>query len=424
MAVPGPRSLRQSLLRQFLRPAHPLRNSQYLIRSSAVSQASSYSSTSTHEDPPSRLNHNPYRDDLSEAVKTNPHNPLDAITLHRLDAARRAYYQRRSYYAAAGAVICMLVPLLAIQFYDLSDAANDSKARTDAAPAKDGETFQGRPVVVSGTKTQAQEADGKPGVELVPTGTSSVPHFPKTIKLPSVSATGVGVTKDEYQLVGLGIRTVSFLRVQVYVVGLYIHKDDIAALQAGLVRAMDPVATTLVAGEKDRLRERLLDPEEGAALWDGLLRCAGLRTALRIVPTRNTDFAHLRDGWVRGITAKTREAAQKGNVEYEEDEFGAAMQDFKALLGGKGKAPKGSCLLLTRDEKGNIAVLYQEKDGQGEVERFGQLVGPAGENIGRLVWMGYLAGKNVSSEECRRKVIDGVMDFVERPIGTVATQVT
>lgn len=45
------------------------------------------------------------------------------------------------------------------------------------------------------------------------------------------------------------------------------------------------------------------------------------------------------------------------------------------------------------------------------------------ERISRLVWMGYLAGENIASEDARQSVVDGVMDLVERPIGTVETQV-
>ena len=57
----------------------------------------------------------------------------------------------------------------------------------------------------------------------------------------------------EYQLLGLGIRTVSFLGIQVYVVGMYVATEDIAALQEGLIRKIAPTATTLVAGEKESL---------------------------------------------------------------------------------------------------------------------------------------------------------------------------
>jgi hypothetical protein len=45
------------------------------------------------------------------------------------------------------------------------------------------------------------------------------------------------------------------------------------------------------------------------------------------------------------------------------------------------------------------------------------------ERVARLVWLGYLAGGTVASEGARRSVVEGVMELVERPIGTVETQV-
>jgi len=46
------------------------------------------------------------------------------------------------------------------------------------------------------------------------------------------------------------------------------------------------------------------------------------------------------------------------------------------------------------------------------------------ERIARQVWLGYLAGGNVSSEGARKAIVEGVMELVERPVGTVGLQVT
>ncbi|KAJ4856645.1 chalcone isomerase like domain-containing protein [Trichoderma breve] len=45
------------------------------------------------------------------------------------------------------------------------------------------------------------------------------------------------------------------------------------------------------------------------------------------------------------------------------------------------------------------------------------------ERLSRLLWLNYLAGSKVASEPARESIIEGVMEFVERPVGTVATQV-
>ena len=264
-----------------------------------------------------------------------------------------------------------------------------------------------------------------PEVEQIPTGTSTIPTFPKTIHLssltppPNEAITGSG--EQEYQLVGLGIRTVSFLGIQVYVVGLYIALPDIATLQERLIRTLDPVATALVAGEKDKLKALLLDPEKGEDVWNSILKDGQLRTAIRIVPTRNTDYMHLRDGFVRGITARTQHfASAKQDPSFNDESFGAALNEFKAMWGGGARksVPKGEILLMTRDAPGKMAIWHEDKSKMSY-----RLGGVDDERISRMVWLGYLGGKNVSSEGTRKSVVDGVMEYVERPIGTVATQV-
>ncbi|KAL9618938.1 MAG: hypothetical protein Q9160_006402 [Pyrenula sp. 1 TL-2023] len=325
------------------------------------------------------------------------------------------------------------IALNAIIYFDLFNvpALKDSKKKTSTSTStstSSSKTIQndGPPGLTPPSPTSDSDSDK----DLISTGTSHVPTFPRHITLstpsasPSASYTDTG--PQRYQLLGLGIRTVSFLSIQVYVVGIYIAVPDIERLQARLVRAIAPdgVATTLVPSEKAALKEALLDPVRGEAIWTDVLKEAGVRTAIRIVPTRNTDFMHLRDGWVRGITGRTQQAQASGasTTEFSDEAFGAAVADFKAMWGGGGRksVPKQETLLLTRDAHGAMEAWLQDgKDGARE-ERVG---GVADERISRLIWLGYLAGKNVSSEGARRSVVEGVMEFVERPVGTVAAQV-
>ncbi|KAI9843329.1 MAG: Altered inheritance of mitochondria protein 18 mitochondrial [Sclerophora amabilis] len=352
---------------------------------------------------------------------------LDAITLHRLEAQRRAYYLRRSYYAAAGALSCMGAIFLLVYVSDIPKPEKNDAGPND--PLNDVE--RGTPVVkgvTGGTEIRKTGEGTAPlpgtrkgdGVEQVPTGTTTIPTFPKTIELASADEAAVG-GKAEYQLVGLGIRTVSFLSIQVYVVGLYIATEDIAALQQSLVRKIDPVATTLIKSEKVKLRDMLLDPEQSETIWDSVLKDTKMRSAIRIVPTRNTDFQHLRDGWVRGITTRTQKASSTGRDEFEDEGFGMAMQTFKGIFSGGARKtiPKATTVLLLRDRQGALDAWFDDGEQDGP-QRMGTV---KDERVSRLVWMNYLAGKKVASEGARQKVVDGVMDFVERPIGTVATQV-
>jgi len=80
--------------------------------------------------------------------------------------------------------------------------------------------------------------------------------------------------------------------------------------------------------------------------------------------------------------------------------------------------PKGETLLMTRDAKGKMVVWIEDKKGTSV--RLGAV---DDERLSRLIWLGYLGGKTVSSEGARQSVVDGLMEFMERPVGTVATQV-
>ena len=333
----------------------------------------------------------------------------------QLSAAERAQSIGRMKWSLAGILACAGCMFIAVNSYSLrppEKKTQDQQSRADNSPQT---RFDAPPSIAPDTSLE---------VEQIPTGTSTIPTFPKTIHLSSVAppagSTIFSADEQEYQLIGLGIRTVSFLGIQVYVVGLYIAIPDIAALQQRLVRVIDPVASTLVPNEKSKLRDILLDPERGEEVWNSVLQDGGIRSALRIVPTRNTDFMHLRDGWVRGITARTQSFAAKGVTAFSDETFGASLTEFKQIWGGgpRKNVPKGETLVLTRDGVGRMAAWYEDKKGVSL-----RIGGLEDERVSRLIWLGYLGGKTVSSEGARRSVVEGVMDFVERPVGTVATQV-
>lgn len=320
---------------------------------------------------------------------------------------RRAYYKRRSYYAMAGLTISLFSIFLVTRYVDLSPPTPPQKM--DSARKDDPLVALGRErkLVVQKLGEEPEEV-----VEQVQTGTSSVPTFPRY--LPWGDREG---EEDEYQLMGLGIRTVSFLGIEVYVVGLYIATSDIAALQSYLVQTIAAGASTLVAGERDELRKLLLDPVQGEETWSKVLKQSGIKTIVRIVPTRNTDFGHLRDAFVRHLTARSQRDRAVPGAEYNDEAFGIAVGEFKKLF-NRGSVPKGKELLMARDGKGKLVVWYD--DGKLGSQRVGEVTD---ERISRVLWLQYLAGKTVSSEQARVNIIEGIMEYVERPVGTVEAQV-
>ena len=98
------------------------------------------------------------------------------------------------------------------------------------------------------------------------------------------------------------------------------------------------------------------------------------------------------------------------------------MKEFKALFQGRGKAPKGSVILLTRDRDGGFGALYQPLIKTNKGEKPGEIISMGqvrDERVSRLVWLLYLGGQNVSSEDARKNIVDGCIHIVERPVGTV-----
>ena len=292
--------------------------------------------------------------------------------------------------------------------------------------------------MTSGARVEITSQDHRPDIDQVPTGTSTVPYFPRSIWLPRSGGAseedkspalpaGIGAAQDEeeYQLLGLGIRKVSFLRIQVYVVGLYIAKGDLGRLQEELVRAsVGSGASTLVQGEKEDLKKTLLDGEGSTKVWSEVLKEGEVRSAVRVVPTRDTNFSHMRDGWIRGIDLRGK------GKEFEDEEFKMSVDQFKGMLGGRGSVGKGKVLLLGRWANGALRAWVEENAEEADSKTLTRKRGPMtllgtvkDERISRLIWMGYLAGQNIASEDARRSIVDGVIEIVERPLGTIETQV-
>lgn len=413
-----------------------------------------------------------------QSPSQRPLSDLEYVSVHRADVIRRAQLIRRRNWLALGAALSMIAPIFLVRLWDLpppDDQAKDQnpdekppsrgvldlilpKPTSTDSPRAATDSFQGKKVVIAPgdkviaapTSADHPTATDADVIELVETGTSYVPYFPKTINLPVPAGPEAIESEAEFHLLGLGIRKVSFLRVQVYVVGLYVRTSDLHILQNHLINTVNPTASALIPGEKEDLRKALLDPEKSTQIWDAVLSLKGVEgidMAFRVVPTRGTDFAHLRDGWMRGIASRTDEVRKRqaellrqqatankqislpkpvSDDEFSDEAFGAAMKDFKAMFQGRGSAPKGSVLVLTRGRNGDLSALYQPIVKSKAGEKMGETVTLGrvnDERVSRLVWQLYLGGQSVSSEEARKNIVNGCVEITERPVGTVEGRV-
>ncbi|KAL1974015.1 hypothetical protein VTN31DRAFT_5575 [Thermomyces dupontii] len=407
----------------------------------------------------------------SPVLRASTKNPLRMSTSSSKSGPSdpTTQYKRRMMFSAVGMAACAVAMYATIKVYG-PDIANNQEAnekKNDAVQSNSikldspaGSEFPSSPSVI--------RIQGQDGVEQVQTGNSTVPTFPSTIRLPkdiselslepNQDVTVAPQAEEEYQLLGLGPRTVSFLGIQVYIVGLYIAKSDLANLQKKLVatgvqptltaaaavgatssalpapEADGVAATSLVSTEREALKKKLLSADQSEEAWSSILREGNIRTAIRIVPTRNTDFMHMRDSWVRLMSNKAQQAAAKAKeeakkqgkerpepTEYDDEAFGRAMNEFKAVMGGGSRRaiPKGQVLLLLRDQQGTLDVLFHA-DPKQRMRWLGRV---ADERVSRAVWLNYLGGKTVASEPARASIVDGVMGIVERPVGTITQKV-
>ncbi|AEO63116.1 uncharacterized protein THITE_108165 [Thermothielavioides terrestris NRRL 8126] len=372
----------------------------------------------------------PRRTLFSRRTARTSGRPVENLDIRRLTEQSEEYYRNRRIFLWCGTIAGVVSFIY---------TAYKLKVELSKPVKLDSNLPSSNPLAGPGAAERKVIVHDGEGHEIVPTGNSTVPTFPRTLNLPSytapiaastptpadpavspaITSPGGGTTTTEYTLVGLGLRTVTFVNLQVYVVGFYVATADIAALQDALVKKVNPIATTLVPGEREQLRAALLDPAEGERTWDELL-AAGVpaRSAFRVVPVRDTDFHHLRDGFVRAIQARAPPSAQN------DDAFGEAMRQFRAVF-NRGSVPKRKELLLARDETGRLSITYDAGANKQEGRPAGrQLIGVVeDERVSRALWLNYLAGKKVASEPARKSIVEGIMEFVERPVGTVATRV-
>ena len=357
---------------------------------------------------------------------------VEGLNIQRLTQQSEEYHRNRRMFLWCGTIAGLVS--FGYTAYKLTVELSKKPAKLDSGlPSTD-------PLVAPNAadrKVVVHDADGR---EMVPTGNSTVPTFPRTLDLPSYAAPIATPSPDaaslpitqtiatpsggttEYTLVGLGLRTVTFINIQVYVVGYYVATADIAALQNALVKKINPIATTLVPGEREELRAALLDPAASEKTWDELLaHGVPARSAFRVIPVRDTDFHHLRDGFVRAIQARAPALSGQG---VDDDAFGEAMRQFRGVF-NRGSVPKQKELLLVRDETGRLSIAYDAGASKKEGRVAGrQLIGVVeDERVSRALWLNYLGGKKVASEPARKSIVEGIMEFVERPVGTVATQV-
>lgn len=217
---------------------------------------------------------------------------------------------------------------------------------------------------------------------------------------PKVSPFAVHVTsplKEPSTLIGYGIREVSFLRMQVYALGIYLAESDkpivAKVLHSRFLESFyekPELSLPPCEGDNEKhrfnVRSALNDKNVSTLLVDSLLD-AGVRFSARICAIRNTDLSHLRDGFVRTIRNNpnyTKLMHGKG-TEAEAERIVAGLDELRAVFNNapRAKTKKNEVVWVEVGREGTLRIVA------GTTE-LGTVHEPL---VGRLLFEGYLSAE-------------------------------
>jgi hypothetical protein len=184
-----------------------------------------------------------------------------------------------------------------------------------------------------------------------------------------------------YELLGAGVRSVTFVGFNVYGIGLYIADSDISKARGILLAYPE-------------LDLHLKDPEKSVEVIHDLL-LNGVKLVARINPVRNTDFNHLKDGLVKSILAHPRSKENREAIDL-------GVQQLRSIfLQRKGSVPKNHILYLEIEDGGKLLVTY-ENTKNGKILKMGEVTEPL---ISNVLFLLYLSGKKPLSESLRTNCV-------------------
>lgn len=184
---------------------------------------------------------------------------------------------------------------------------------------------------------------------------------------------------DNFVLVGSGVRAVTFVGFKVYAAGLYLQKSASQEI-------------------KKLIKEDFgsLKAEESTEIVNKLWEITDYK--VRISPVRNTDFSHLKDGFIKLILANPM--AKKN------EKVAEGLDQLRDVFNGhKGSVPKGHVLLL-ESNGGKLSITY--KDPKGTSKLLGTVQEPL---VSKLLFECYLSSRKPLSDPLRKSCIEGFQQF-------------
>ena len=222
------------------------------------------------------------------------------------------------------------------------------------------------PAPVRGTQAPKAQSATPPSNSVDLRSTVDEPVARKTDNFPEILE--IDGIPEPFHLVAWGVRTVSFLRIQVYNVGLYIPESHYAVLPT----------YTLTSPNSDP--------------WPAIVNSFPCPLLLRIIPVRNTDYAHLRDGFVKSTVPRLFLYSDNDD---RIRQMGDSISNFKRMF-RRSKMKKGDVLsVLKWGPELHLFTGDDMKEHLGKVKN---------DDLAKGLMWAYLVGKDVVSPDLQKNL--------------------
>ncbi|KAH9823947.1 chalcone-flavanone isomerase-domain-containing protein [Melampsora americana] len=223
--------------------------------------------------------------------------------------------------------------------------------------------------------------------------------------------------QESLRLIGVGVRTVSFLNIKVYSIGFYVDSRVLRALRVVpgwneevtkerlFLKEVEseqisslPSSSSDSSSDIDEKSSNLIEKRiSGERMMRNLINVP-VQFALQIAPARSTDFTHLRDGFCRSLTSRLTHAIQNGLLtELEAERASESIHQFRSFFPSGVSVPKGKTILLRKTSNGSLSLEYDGK-------RLGKVDDPL---IARELFLAYFSDVNPISPKFKASVAEG-----------------
>lgn len=226
---------------------------------------------------------------------------------------------------------------------------------------------------------------------------NSVTPFPIKLGPPQVPLS------TEYKMLGYGFRYVTFISFRVYALGIYVADQDkhlIPDVLDSKFLASAFIDTDGSKSHQENLKLALDDPEKSTVLIGNLLD-SGIRMMAKLTPTRNTDFNHLRDGFIR-TTLNHPEAKNH------QETLSKGLEELKQAFTEKGRVAKDDDLIVELQANGGLQFFYYNRK-KDHVLTMGHVDEPL---VGKLLFSQYMSGPKPLSPSAKESVASHIAAMV------------